>query len=378
LELEPLTALAVEPAGSERRGTRTGILALLWLVATAFFFLSLAPPTPHRAWSPPPEAEVVLGGEHYRLDAAQLDWVRAFSELHFSEGRESARALLEAELGSGLDAVFAGVRTRLPAFADWYYSLGGEYSRLGMAALAQLNLADGEYIAGKATSMLFPDTAWEAALAGLDTRMLAALQGHQQRVSAEWLAELADRLAPYRVPAPLGADPGAARRAPLELDGFIARWVAEEQQAFAGRIRMSTAAGGSAAAGAVLWRRAAARTAAASGRAVAARGASRTAARAGGYATGGLAACAATGPAAAGCALLAGAVAWVATDWALLKVEEARNRDDLLAALDAGLAQLQAQMHADVLAAYDATAREHQQRTEAAIRRNFTPAEAGR
>jgi hypothetical protein len=35
-------------------------------------------------------------------------------------------------------------------------------------------------------------------------------------------------------------------------------------------------------------------------------------------------------------------------------------------------------MHADVLAAYDATAREHQQRTEAAIRRNFTPAEAGR
>ena len=350
---------------------------MLWLVATAALF-ALAANQPQRAWSPPPQAEVVLGDAHYRLDAAQVEWLQAFSRLHFSAGREAARALLEAELGSGLDAVFAGVRERLPEFADWYYSLGGEYSRLGMAALAQLNLAEGEFIARKAATMLFPAEDWEAALAGLDAHMLATLQGHQQRVRAGWLAEVGERLAPYRVPAPLGAASDAARAEPLRLDGFIAQWVAEEGEAFRGRVQLSAAAGGSAAAGTVLWRRAAARATAASGRVVAARGASRTAGRMGAYATGGLAACAATGPAAAGCALLAGAVAWVATDWALLRIEEARSRDELLAALDAGLAQLQAQMFDEVLAAYDAVAFEQEALAGGAIEREFRPAQAGR
>lgn len=372
-----MTALAVEFAGSERRGTRPGFLALLWLAAAAALF-ALVANQPQHAWAPPAQTQVVLGGEHYRLDAAQVEWLQAFSRLHFSEGRGTARALLESELGGGLDEVFAGVRARLPAFADWYYSLGGEYSRLGMAALAQLNLADGEYLAGKATTMLFPVDAWERALARLDTRMLAALQGHQQRVSADWLAELEARLAPYRVPAPLASASDAGRVEPLQLDGFIARWIAEEREAFRGRVQMSTAAGGGAAAGAVLWRRAAARATAASGRVVAARGASRTAGRAGAYFSGGLAACSATGPAAAGCALLAGAAAWVATDWALLRVEEARNRDELLAALDAGLVQLQAQMLEEVLAAYDAVTLEQEALAGGAIEREFTPAQAGR
>jgi hypothetical protein len=372
-----LTALAVESAGPVRRGSRPGILAVLWLVATAALLVLVAN-QPQRPWAPPAQTEIVLGDEHYRLDAAQLEWVRTFSTMHFSGGRSEARALLEVELGHGLDEVFGAVRTRLPAFADWYYSLGGEYSRLGMAALAQLNLADGEYIAAKATAMLFPAEEWEAALAGLDARMLATLEGHQQRLRAEWLVELGDRLAPYRVPAPLGAGRDAARAEPLQFDGFLAGWLAAEQEAFRGRVQLSAAAGGSAAAGMVLWRRAAARATAASGRALAARGASRTAARAGAATTGGLAACAATGPAAAGCALLAGAIAWVATDWALLKVDEAWHRADLLAALEAGLGQLQAQMTEEMLAAFDAVSREQDTRASAAIERDFRPAQAGR
>jgi hypothetical protein len=372
-----LTALAIENARPDRRGPRPGFLALLWLVAGGVL-LALAASQPQRTWSPPPQTEVVLGGEHYRLDAAQVEWVQAFSRLHFSEGRETARALLETELGAGLDKVFGAVRERLPAFADWYYSLGGEYSRLGMAALAQLNLAEGEFMARRAAAMLFPAEDWEAALAGLDARMLDTLHDHQQRMRADWLVELGDRLAPYRVPAPFGSPGDAARAEPLQLEGFIAGWIAQERDALQARVQLSTAAGGSAAAGTILWRRAAARAASASGRVIAARGASRTAARAGASATGGLAVCAATGPAAAGCALLAGAIAWVATDYALLRVDEARNRDELLAALDAGLEQLQAQMLGDVLAAYDAVAREQEARAEPVIAREFRPAQAGR
>lgn len=350
---------------------------MLWLVATAALLVLVAS-QPQRPWAPPARTEIVLGDEHYRLDAVQLEWVRAFSTLHFSGGRAAARALLEGELARGLDEVFGPVRTRLPAFADWYYSLGGEYSRLGMAALAQLKLADGEYIAAKATAMLFPAEEWEAALAGLDARMLATLQGHQQGLRAQWLAELGDRLAPYRVPAPLDTGRDAAHAAPLPLDGLLAGWLAAERDAFRARIQLSAAAGGSAAAGMVLWRRAAARAAAVSGRALAARGASRTAARAGAATTSGFAVCAATGPAAAGCALLAGAIAWVATDWALLKVDEAWHRADLLAALEAGLGQLQVQMTEETLAAFDAVSREQDARASAAIEGEFRPAQAGR
>jgi len=372
-----LTALAVESVGPDRRGSRAGILAVLWLVA-AVALLAMAASQPQHRWSPPARTEVVLGGEHYRLDAGVVEWVQAFSRLHFSEGRETARGLLETELGAGLDEVFGAVRRRVPAFADWYYSLGGEYGRLGMAALAQLNLAEGEFIARKAATMLFPAEDWEAALAGLDAHMLAAMHSHQQRVHADWLAELGDRLAPYRVPAPLGSTRDAARAEPLHLEGFIAGWIAEEREAFRGRVQLSTAAGSSAAAGVALWRRAAARAAAISRGAVVARGTSRTAARAGAATTGGLAVCAATGPAAAGCALLAGAVAWVATDLALLRIEEARNRDELLAALEAGLEQLQAQMLEEVLAAYDAVTLEQEALAEGAIERKFRPAQAGR
>lgn len=372
-----MTALAVESAHPDRRGSRAGLLASLWLVATVAL-VAMAAYQPQRTWAPPAQTEIVLGDEHYRLDDAQLEWVRAFSTQHFSGGRAAARALLAAELDNGLDEVFGAVRTRLPEFADWYYSLGGEYSRLGMAALAQMNLADGEYIAAKATTMLFPAQQWEAALAGLDARMLATLQGHQQGLRAQWLVELGDRLAPYRVPAPLGAGGDAARAEPLQLDGLLAGWLAAEQNAFRGRIQLSAAAGGSAAAGMVLWRRAAARAAAVSGRALAARGASRTAARAGAATTSGFAVCAATGPAAAGCALLAGAIAWVATDWALLKVDEAWHRADLLVALEAGLGQLQAQMTEETLAAFDAVSWEQDARASAAIEGEFRPAQAGR
>lgn len=372
-----MTALAVEHARPDRQGSRPGLLALLWLVATGAL-LALVATQPQRSWLPPAQTPVVLEGEHYRLDAAQVDWLQAFTRLHFSEGQGAARVLLEKELGTGLDEIFDDVRARLPAFADWYYSLGGEYSRLGMAALARLSLADGNFIASKATAMLFPDEAWEQALAGLDLRMLATLQEHQQRVRADWLAELGDRLAPYRVPAPLGSARDATRADPLQLDGFIARWVAEEQRAFASRVRMSTAAGGSVAAGTALWRRAAARAATVSGRVVATRGAGRATARVAAAAGGGMTVCAPTGPAAAGCALLAGAIAWVATDWAMLQIDEARHRDDLLAALDAGLESLQAQVLEDVLAAYDALTREQEDRATAVIARDFRPAQAGR
>ena len=369
-EPEALTELAADTTRRAFPEPRPGLLALLWALGS-LGLLALVLGQPQQRWTPPAPAEVVLEGQHYRLDAPQLEWLRAFSALHFSEGRAAARGLLEAELERGLDEAFLAVRARLPGFADWYYSLGGEYSRLGMAALARMNLAEGDYIARKAAAMLFPPEEWQEALAALDRRMLARLHAHQERVRAEWLARLGEQLAPYRVPTPLRAAGDGGRAAPVQLDGLVARLAAQEQQALEARFWQSTAAGG-AVAGAVLWRQAAARAATATGRAVVARGAGRSAG------AGGVAICAATGPAAPGCAVLAFVATWVAADWALLQIEELRNRDELLAALDAGLDRLQDQLLADVLAAYDAVSLEQQARATAVIAGEFRPAQAGR
>jgi hypothetical protein len=353
-------------------GARTGFLAPLWLLATgALCWLVLS--QPQQQWAPPPQAPVALGEEHYRLGPQELEWLRAFSLLHFGD-REAGRELLAKELDAGLEEVFAGVRARLPEFADWYYSLGGEYTRLSMAALARLNLAEDSFVAGKAAEMLFPAETWEQDLDGLDGRALAHLQGHQRQLRDGWLAELSGRLAPYRVPAPL--DPaGQSAAAQLRIDDLGTQLVVREREALESRVALSSAAAGGVAAGTIVWRGAAARGATASGRAAAARGVGRGAARAGAAAGGGAAAC---GPAALGCALLAGAAAWVATDWALLRLDEALNRDELLAALDASLAGLKAEMHADLLHAYQAVLDRYHDGVEVEIASAFSPARAGR
>jgi len=350
------------PAGAWRGavlGLATGAL-LCWGVITQ----------PQRDWTPPAQVPVQLGEQHYRLDAARLEWLEAFSRRHFSTGQADGRALLEAELDTGLRSAFDEVIRRLPEFADWYYSLGGEYSRLAMTALAWLNLADDGYVARRAAEILFPAEAWSEALDGVERQAVGRLLAQQQAVREGWLAEVAARLAPHQVPAPLGSGTGAAPE-PVRLDALDARVLARERAALETRVAASSLVAGGVAAR-VAWR-----GVAGSGRAVAARGVGRGASKAMPAASGALAACSPAGPYALGCAVIAGAAAWVATDWLLLRVDEAMNRDDLLAALEAGLAEVRRELLAEMMAAYDAAATRLHADVEAEITRTFRPAGAG-
>jgi hypothetical protein len=367
-----MTAHGVEQ--DNRPAAPTGLLAALCLVAAGALGW-LVVDQPQRAWTPPAQVAMQLGDAHYRLDPARAGWIEALARLHFSAGQVDGRALLEAELDAGLSAVFAEVSDRLPDFGDWYYSLSGEYTRLSMAALARLNLADDGFVAARAASILFPDEAWQGALAGLDLRVTAGLQAHQERLRTGWLAELADRLEPHRVPAPLQSS-GPLESEPVNIDAFGARLLAREREVLEARVGLSTLAAGGAAAGTV-WRGAAARAAAGSGRAAAARGAGRGFARAGTAAGGGMTACAPAGPYALGCAVVAGAAAWLVTDWALLRVDEAMNREALLAAMQAGIDELRLAMLQEMLAAYDAVTASYHAGVEQDIARTFRPAHAG-
>ena len=363
-----MTAATIENSGTTAHpaawpGAVLGLAAgalLCWGVITQ----------PQRAWTPPVQVPVQLGEQHYRLDAARLAWIEAFSRLHFSAGQAHGRALLEAELDNGLRGAFDEVSGRLPEFADWYYSLGGEYSRLAMTALAWMNLADDGYVARRAAEVLFPAEAWSEALDGVERKAVGRLLDQQQAVRESWLAEMAARLAPHRVPAPLDGRTGAAPE-PVRLDSLDARVLAQERAALETRVAVSSLVAGGVAAR-VAWR-----GVAGSGRAVAARSLGRGASKAMPAASGALAACSPAGPYALGCAVIAGAAAWVATDWLLLRADEAMNRDALLAALEAGLAEVRRELLADMMAAYDAAAARLHADVEAEITLTFRPARAG-
>lgn len=363
-----MTAARIEPA-TPASSAPTALLALACLaLGGSLGWLSWH--QPQRSWPPPVQLELQLGPGHYRVAPDRLEWIEAYSRLHFEAGREQARARLEAQLETGLDRAFDTVRARLPAFADWYYSLGGEYGRLSMSLLAWLDLAEDGYVARRAAAMLFPEPEWSAALATLERDARAGLEETQARLRQGWLADLAARLEPHRVPAPL-AGAGHTSGEPLRLDDLDWRLLARERAALQERITISSlAAGGTVAA--VAWRGAVAR----SGQAAAARAVARGAPRAGAAAGGGMAACAPAGPYALACAVGAGALAWLATDWVLLRVDEALHREDLLAGLEAALDEVQVQLQQEMLAAYDAVIERMHEGAGQEITRTFRPAGA--
>lgn len=375
-----MTALAPNIPGSLNHRRIAGALAqaLLVLLAAAAL-LWLVTQVPQRDWSPPPAIEVTLAGEHYRVAPEELQWIESFSTLHFSEGEEAAREIVAAKLDAELDRVFTHAEERLPAFADWYYSLQGEYTRAAKAALSYVNLADPGYVANQAATMLLPDDVWAEDIEGLTRETAASLQAHHSRVRAEWLDGLTRRLSAYRVPAPLeGAAGSKAGERAVMLDTLMQELLARESAALKTRLSISTLAAGGAAAGPALWRAATARSSALAGRTAAVRAAGRGAARIAPAAAGGAAICSPAGPAAIGCALFAGAAVWLATDWALLRVDEHLHREELVAALGTGLDELRAAVEQDLLAAYDEVISGHYEAAEHEIHRTFVPAAADR
>lgn len=358
-------------------GLKAGVQASVVLLA-ASALAWLVTQVPQQAWEPAPEVPVEVAGEHYRIAPQELRWLETFSTLHFSEGRDGAIAAVETEIDAHLDRLFADVGSRVPEFLDWYYSLRGEYTRTAMAALEYANLAEPGYVAGQAAAMLLPDDVWAASFDTLETRATATLREHSGDVRQDWIGAVTRRLSAHRVPAPLDAAADAdAGFAALRLDPLLQRIDERERDALETRLALSTLAAGGAAAGPALWRAVAARSSAMAGRAAAARTAGRAAARAGTAAAGGAAICSAGGPAAIGCAVIAGAAAWLGTDLALLRVDEHFNRDDLESALAAGLAALREQVEQDLSAAYEGLIDRHYGAVQDEIRRGFVPAHAG-
>lgn len=338
-------------ANERLRLTARGIVLSLLFLAALTAALHQVGQREQLQWETP-QLDVRLGAAHYRVPPQQLVWLQEFSALYFAGREAEARALLQQESSLHLAQVFDSAAARLPEFADWYYSLPGEYSRLSMKVLAGLNLTERDYIAERAAAILFPEGRWELDMQQVQQQLSNRMAANQQQVRAAWLSELSSRLSRYQVPAPL-PETGAQAQQVLVLDEFLgAELIRQQQQALDLRTSLSTVAA-MGAAGRTLWQAASARGAAAAGKAAVARGAGRGAARAGSAALSGGVLCAPAGPAALGCAAVAGTAAWIASDWLLLRLDAALNREELIASMDSGLDELEQLTHQEVVSAYD-------------------------
>jgi hypothetical protein len=301
------------------------------------------------------------GGEAVLLDPQALARVQAQGRAWIDQRQGELRAELRERLVRETQAIFGQAARRVPAFADWYYSLTGEYLRLFQAAFGNLS----RLVAEKMTERVFQPADTAGALDrlsdNLDVALATRLHGTvtdlqaqaerwvresgaaqpqvQIRVSGELHlgAELADEFAPLLTLS--AAD--AARQGVAATAGAAASGLAVKKLGAATVAEVAGKVGAKASAGAL------GATAAKLGLKSAAKAGGGAGAAAGGAAVG-AGVCTGTvvgAPLAPGCALVGGALAgltsWLLVDKAVLEGDELMHREALEADLRAALAKEQ-------------------------------------
>ena len=365
----------VEPAivqsSTQHSRVRQAFLALFVVLACTLLLMQFMSQMP-RQWAGDPVQTVALEEQYYQLNQTQLASLASFTLEHFSAAQLSSRQGLEQQIDAQLDSLFARVNERLPLFADWYYSLSGEYSRMAMAVLSSSKLVEGDFVARKAAEVLFPEPVWQGGLARLENDSNGLILAQQAQTRAAWLTGVQGLLAAQRVPAPIAGLEDPRQGAQLKpLDPLLIEL--DELDALSplrNRVAVSSL-GAAGLAGPALWRAVAARNALASARVVAA-GSARGGSRLGGAAAGAML-CAPGGPLAVACAAGAGVVTWLATDWLLLQLDEAWNREELLRHMEAALLDLREGLEAELLTAYEARLAAIESASQAVISQTFSP-----
>lgn len=316
---------------------------------------------------------IVLDGRHFRVDSSAAEAIGRQSRIQADLGSEKAAARVEELLGGELDRVFTELKVRVPDYADWYFSLTGEYTRLSILILQRVGWHEGDHLWERAEDLIFGGGEFAERLAGIEGLASAQLAEHVLEQRAAWLAEILQLLAPEAERAVTRGTPVAI----LALDELAAEFGGHGGSGFLTRISASAAGAGSAGIAAPVLARMAARSAAATiaGGGLAAKGASRGAARAGASGASVLG-CAAAGPAAVACAVLVGGAAWVAADWALLSVDEWRHRDALIADWEQRLDLLRAELEAALLAHYGEAIAIWRDGLKLEVERTFSPLES--
>ncbi|MDX1492285.1 MAG: hypothetical protein R3332_13470 [Pseudohongiellaceae bacterium] len=328
-----------------------------------------------RTWQAPQSIDIQIGEDYYRLDQSKLNAVRGLSSAHFNGVVSQSKNAAHEQITVQLDASFRAVEQRIPVFVDWYYSLNGEYSRLSMSILSRLNLSDEDYLSRRAAQILFPEQVWEATLEQLESNTNQRAQLEWTNGSETWLSTLQSNLSGARIGPPLEQGIGEPQSQALAVNSLMeSLQTLAMPEAMTGRMAVSGASA-LGVAGPALWRAVVARNTVNSARLAAAEMAAVGASRGGSIAAG-AAICSPGGPIAIACAAIAGAATWIATDWLLLSVDEAMNRQALEEALREGLITLRVGVEQELVQAYDRQIESWHSQSRGMIETNFSLVEA--
>lgn len=312
---------------------------------------------------------VVVEGQRFQVDAGHADIIGQRAAERANQGAAAAGEATARLVSSELDALFEAMSAGLHDYADWYFSLKGEYTRLSLLLLRWGGLAMADPAVDKAMELIFGGEEWVERLLAIERSVEGMLVAQASGLRTRWLEDL---LTFAQEPKP--ARTGSAPAAVLLLDDLAGEFAGHGSSEFLTRISATSAGAVSAGAAAPLVARLALRSSAtaAGGGALTLKGAGRGAAKAG---TAGASAlgCAAAGPAGWACALAVGGAAWLAADWALLTVDEARNRDMLVAEWEERLALLRVELEEALLARYGQAIETWHEGMRLEVERTFSP-----
>ena len=225
----------------------------------------------------------------------------------FSDTAEVARLAVEPDVGAVLRSVYAPVYAAIPIYAEFHYSVLGEYTELTEAALGQMS--------GAIEKRLF---------AGFGTRLNGASQTLDQRYVEEYQNALKNNIQ-AKIPAEkLSLPLGQMSQSVLQDAMSRASITFPIASVSAGVV----GSGGLKAISALIAKKMATK--------IAAKAAIKGVAKGGGIlagAGGGALLCSWSGPGAALCGIVGGTAAWLLTDAAIINIDEYYNRAEFEAEL---------------------------------------------
>ncbi len=307
------------------------------------------------ARSQAPLFRVIVAGESLTLDAeAHTDFSRDLSALA-TDTEKRLQARMRPWLDQRLEQAFAPVEAAVPDYLDWYYSPVGSYTRLGVALMGDLDAWLDEQLHRR----LVEASGLESALADLQAEYPRRLASEQQGLADDMAATLQERYAPRQLTLEQEDERPIHE---LDLDGALQEALQDGRDTARWSMAAVGGSGGALLAGRALARRLGA-SAAAQGSRLALRGlVTRLGVGTARSLAAGGATSAATAPAGPG-ALVMGTVTTAVTlagiagsEYAMLKVQEARHRPAMASQLRNAIGQTRQRMQASLEAAVSAGA----------------------
>jgi hypothetical protein len=308
--------------------------------------------------------DVVVRMNPCRSEAIALRAMQPALRADIDRARLDATTQADREVDSAVTALFAHAEEQVDGYLDWYFSLLGEYQRLGAAISG--NLA--KRMQDELERRIVVELRVEEALEEVSRRVAGDSIAHFEALVGK-LGDTLERTERARPCLPEIVDRVALRD--LDRDRFRASVAAGSGLAAAVGVRVLAARAASAMAARLATRQGFRAATSVAGKVASRRAGTMT------LATAAATACAPGGPLAALCALAAGAVSWLAVDYGLIKIDEIRFRDQMRAEIVEAVRDVERQLAADLKVRQHALIDQLASTASETIGRVFVPARHG-